>query len=367
MFGAKDSVVAIHLSTVLWSIWLHRNAVVFQGVSPDPRAVLHRAKVCVNGSLGFCFSIDFLCDFGDQKEILCTPSSEMLPNNNGLCAICLDTIALQEIALVKGCEHAYCVTCILRWATYNQKPSCPQCKHPFESLNVHRSLDGSINDYMFEESVCLLLRATWFKPLTVEAHEEVYDELENSYLEDVYQYEDDEDDLDEVYFRSSSGIRIGNRRWGDNGYVRAGRREARPVNRENSQDPSAGPSRDPKKKEVKDATGRRAKRALKREAADKAAAEKHQQHLAAVCELLWVVSCPQQPTGISVLIAVSVPVLLHSHNSSVPILNEMNFSDWKIQVQFYLGVLDLDIALETEKPAAITDESSAEEKSIFKA
>ncbi|XP_058090934.1 uncharacterized protein LOC131237262 isoform X2 [Magnolia sinica] len=34
------------------------------------------------------------------------------------------------------------VTCILIWATYNQNPSCPQCKHPFQFLGVHRSLDG---------------------------------------------------------------------------------------------------------------------------------------------------------------------------------------------------------------------------------
>ncbi|KAJ8500518.1 hypothetical protein OPV22_011070 [Ensete ventricosum] len=87
----------------------------------------------------------------------------------GFCAICLEKIAMQDMALVNGCEHAYCVTCILRWASYNEKPSCPQCKHPFEFLNIHRSLDGSIHDYMFEESVCRLLRTSWFVPLTVEA------------------------------------------------------------------------------------------------------------------------------------------------------------------------------------------------------
>ncbi|KAJ4724440.1 RING/U-box superfamily protein [Melia azedarach] len=195
----------------------------------------------------------------------------------GVCAICLDKIVLQETALVKGCEHAYCVTCILRWASYIQNPTCPQCKHPFEFLNVHRSLDGSIKDFMFEESVCLLLRASWFKPLIVEDHEVVaYDEPE-----DYYPYEDEEDDLDEVYFHNSSSLRIGNRRWGDNGYVRAGRQEARPVHRPNSQTSGASSSREPKKNEVaKGTTGRRAKRALKREAADKAAAAKHQQHLA---------------------------------------------------------------------------------------
>lgn len=128
---------------------------------------------------------------------------------------------------------------------------------------------------MFEESVCLLLRASWFKPLIVEDREDSFDDPE-----EYYPYEDEEDDLDEVYFSSSSSIRIGNRRWGDNGFVRGGRQEARPVHRSNYQDPGAGSSREPRRKEpVKAPTGRRAKRALKREAADKAAAEKHQQHL----------------------------------------------------------------------------------------
>ncbi|KAG1371113.1 hypothetical protein COCNU_16G002070 [Cocos nucifera] len=229
----------------------------------------------------------------------------------GVCAICLEKIVLQETALVKGTlgsarislalnsssgltryAGSLCfilpkpdsVTCILRWAAYKQKPSCPQCKHPFESLNVHRSLDGCIHDYMFEESVCLLLRATWFVPLTVEAKEEAPEELEDyaQYYNDQDDADDDDgDELDESYYISnSSGIRIGNRRWGDNGYVRAGRKEARPVGQRSFDDSGAGPSRCPKKKESsKVVTGRRAKRALKREAADKAAAAKHQQHL----------------------------------------------------------------------------------------
>ncbi|XP_077249678.1 uncharacterized protein LOC143889360 [Tasmannia lanceolata] len=212
----------------------------------------------------------------DHKGIECTISCGMV-NDFGLCAICLERIPLQETALVKGCEHAYCVTCILVWATYNQNPSCPQCKLPFQFLNIHRSLDGCIHDYMFEESVCLLLRASWFVPLTFETHEEVHEEQEDLF----YPYEDATDDLDEVYFSSSSSLRIGNRRWGDNGFVRGGRKEARPINRENFRDGGASSSsRGHENKEVaKDVTGRRAKRAMKREAADKAAAAKHQQHL----------------------------------------------------------------------------------------
>ncbi|PKI77189.1 hypothetical protein CRG98_002399 [Punica granatum] len=207
-------------------------------------------------------------------------------DHGGVCAICLDSIALQETALVKGCEHAYCVTCILRWASYKENTTCPQCKLPFEFLNVHRALDGSILDYMFEESVRLLLRAPWFEPLTVHNHEDRSEEPEYYYPYE-YEYEYEDEDLNEAYFPSSS-LRIGNRRWGDNGYVRSGRQEARPVYHPNAQEAasSSSSSRQAKKKEpvaAKEATGRRAKRALKREAADKAAAaqaaHKHQQHL----------------------------------------------------------------------------------------
>lgn len=221
--------------------------------------------------------------------------------NDGVCAICLDDIELQETALVKGCEHVYCVNCILQWATYHDNPRCPQCKNPFESLSVHRALDGSLHDYMLEESVCLLVRASWFKPLVVEHQDDFYDELDDIYYYQYqyqYEYEDiNDEDLEDAYFHNSPSLRIGNRRWGDNGYIRAGRQEARPVPRLNPQnsgasssrqrkqkevqkDLDASPSDTPKKKEVgKDLMGRRAKRALKREAADKAAAAKHQQHL----------------------------------------------------------------------------------------
>ena len=72
-----------------------------------------------------------------------------------------------------------------------------------------------ISDYMFEESVCLLLRAFWFKPLVIEDVEEQDD------------YQDDYDVYEECYYPTN--VRLGNRRWGDTGYVRGGRREARPI------------------------------------------------------------------------------------------------------------------------------------------
>ncbi|XP_020585988.1 uncharacterized protein LOC110028471 [Phalaenopsis equestris] len=232
---------------------------------------------------------DISADFGKlvagEREDFRWTNSGGLVEGDVVCAICLEKVLIQETALVKGCEHAYCLTCILRWATYKENHSCPQCKLPFDFLNVHRSLDGCIHDYMFEESVCLLLRATWFIPLAIEAQENNCEEEEDlsSYYYDV-QIEDEEDDgEDEAYFTGgSSRIRIGNRRWGDNGFVRDGRKEARPVNRQAPEEFEAGPSRRPKMKEVASKApppGRRAKRALRREAEDKAAATKHQQHL----------------------------------------------------------------------------------------
>jgi hypothetical protein len=51
---------------------------------------------------------------------------------------------------------------------------------------------------------------------------------------------------------------------------------------------------------------------------------------------------------------------------SIPILDGTKFSEWSEQVQFYLGLWDLDLALRTEKPPTITDSSSAKEKARYK-
>nr|XP_016514638.1 PREDICTED: uncharacterized protein LOC107831390 [Nicotiana tabacum] len=45
----------------------------------------------------------------------------------------------------------------------------------------------------------------------------------------------------------------------------------------------------------------------------------------------------------------------------------LNFFEWCEQAQFHLGVIDLDLALLNDKPAAITNSSSADKKSFHKA
>jgi len=102
---------------------------------------------------------------------------------------------------------------------------------------------------------------------------------EKEEAEDYYE----DDDFDDYYFKSN--VRIGNRRWGDNGYVRAGRREARPVGVRHlaaavaQADEAGSSSFRPGKTTAKEkapaqeaTTGRRAKRAQKRAAIDKQAA-----------------------------------------------------------------------------------------------
>nr|XP_016472331.1 PREDICTED: uncharacterized protein LOC107794365 [Nicotiana tabacum] len=56
----------------------------------------------------------------------------------------------------------------------------------------------------------------------------------------------------------------------------------------------------------------------------------------------------------------------NSLSSSVTVFNGLNFSEWREQVQFHLGVMDLDLALLNDKPAAITNSSSADKKSFYK-
>ncbi|KAA0046843.1 Retrovirus-related Pol polyprotein from transposon TNT 1-94 [Cucumis melo var. makuwa] len=67
------------------------------------------------------------------------------------------------------------------------------------------------------------------------------------------------------------------------------------------------------------------------------------------------------------VIATSAPVSLYSHATSIIKFNGLNFSDWCEQIRFHLGALDLDLALLSEKPVAITSASSDEDRSFYKA
>ncbi|XP_012849435.1 PREDICTED: uncharacterized protein LOC105969232 [Erythranthe guttata] len=66
----------------------------------------------------------------------------------------------------------------------------------------------------------------------------------------------------------------------------------------------------------------------------------------------------------AIFIPVAIPTSLYSHASGIKTLSGSNFSEWYEQIQFTLGVMDLDLALLTEKPGEITDANSEEETSL---
>ncbi|KAM1693553.1 hypothetical protein ACFX2K_033035 [Malus domestica] len=51
--------------------------------------------------------------------------------------------------------------------------------------------------------------------------------------------------------------------------------------------------------------------------------------------------------------------------NNIETLNGSNFKKWKEDVEIVLGLMDLDLALREDKPAALTDKSIAEEKLNF--
>ncbi|XP_057975314.1 uncharacterized protein LOC131162727 [Malania oleifera] len=71
-------------------------------------------------------------------------------------------------------------------------------------------------------------------------------------------------------------------------------------------------------------------------------------------------------SGRAIDFVVSILVSLYSLASSVLIFNETYFSDWDEQIQFHLGVLDLDLALRMDKPTTIIETSSSEQQDLSK-
>ena len=47
-------------------------------------------------------------------------SSDANCSEGGGCAICLEEIPFEDLAIIKGCEHSYCACCILKWVTFHR-------------------------------------------------------------------------------------------------------------------------------------------------------------------------------------------------------------------------------------------------------
>ena len=64
----------------------------------------------------------------------------------------------------------------------------------------------------------------------------------------------------------------------------------------------------------------------------------------------------------SIVLFYIVPTSLHSLASGMTVFDGSNFSEWYERVQFSLGVLDLDLALITDKPPEATPEQVEQSK-----
>lgn len=145
------------------------------------------------------------------------------------CSICLEEIPLANTAIVKGCGHHYCIGCIVNWCLLcdnkGAKATCPKCKGSFTFLKTHRLLNGALSDQLVEESVTLLKRATWLD--TQNPYRHVISGPEENSEDDYVDHDDD------YYFSPAAGkarVVLGNRRWGENGFVRAGHLRAKIYN-----------------------------------------------------------------------------------------------------------------------------------------
>lgn len=78
----------------------------------------------------------------------------------------------------------------------------------------------SLSDYLIEESVCLLLCTTWFISTTRGRKFEAEEANDPDYFED---------EAEEI--EMSRTLRLGNRRWGESGYIRGGHMQAKPVSK----------------------------------------------------------------------------------------------------------------------------------------
>jgi len=183
--------------------------------------------------------------------------------------------AVDHLCAVKGCQHKFCLSCIVTWAELRDPapPSCPTCKQDFTHIYVNRTEDGvPTGEFFREEHITVLRTVSWIqkdalalkgkKPATwvgeddamrpaFSMHDAYDDDYESDGDYDGAEYEDRMSHKNKQALRrmrgdgsssggSSSAARriVGNRRWGSGGYVAGGRVMARPVVQPHAASPS---------------------------------------------------------------------------------------------------------------------------------
>ena len=149
------------------------------------------------------------------------------------CAVCLARPDARDVALVVACLHAFCASCVTKWAEFTRagaRTRCPLCQASCERVLVRRALDGrALEDGgMQEESLCLLRRARW---ATRGREGEGWDDGDED-GRDGSDGSDGSDALEEALMRGRARrLVLGNRKFGRGGFVSNGgsRSYARPT------------------------------------------------------------------------------------------------------------------------------------------
>lgn len=159
------------------------------------------------------------------------------------CAVCLARPDARDVALVKACLHAFCASCVTKWAEFTRagaRTRCPLCQASCERVLVRRALDGrALEDGgMQEESLCLLRRARW---ATRGREGEGWDDGDED-GRDGSDGSDGSDALEEALMRGRARrLVLGNRKFGRGGFVSNGgsRSYARPTASGRGKEPAA--------------------------------------------------------------------------------------------------------------------------------
>ena len=61
----------------------------------------------------------------------------------------------------------------------------------------------------------------------------------------------------------------------------------------------------------------------------------------------------------------TVSFAVNNNNTTIVLLNGSNFKKWKQDMEFALGIIDLDLALRKPEPVAVTDTSIASDKESY--
>lgn len=238
-WGADDAMFA-HSDDDEWAVDMDARP----DAAADAEAEMHggSSPLSVSPSSEYAPAEDALVGKGKAPLPEGPPEAPEEEDDAVLCAVCLDEVPYEELSLVKGCMHAYCIGCILDWARFkagdnnDAQVPCPTCKVPFEYMLTRRALDGSVGDELGEEPVTLLLRASWFVrgKQALRGAEDHCASPNTSFddHDDECQWDLDCDYDDDCGYRASHKVRnqitLGNRRFGAGGYVQAGRMSAVP-------------------------------------------------------------------------------------------------------------------------------------------